>query len=559
MRKGLVVTLGVALALSVAPAFAEAPIISCLPDIIISDFDKTAQTADTNLFVFSDALDLDEYVVDYDTSVTALRWSFIETTGNAIRINGCDEITLGQQLEPGAKDIRAASPGGNGFISLQNVVMTGASTQSMISTLEFWVSDGTASRSESVLVTTVNTNGTTGSVEDALVPPVVRQWTFEAGADGWTWFDQAGGALDYAVPTHQVAGGSLQIGKTVAATKITFGSYESPKSPTAGVQPKVGCILRGTFKMRGSGNASPAGFPGFRLQALTAHMVNAGGGNWSPNFATQDYLDYQKVLFDSLAFTYIAGREPTATVKNYEILSYPFQAAETLMSTDTVTYFTCDLLDNDFTVNDVGTIFVDEMVVDAIDRPELGAGTRVDALTSSSFASGSWTGAHTNINAGGTYNDVGLVTAVQSGALVITVAPGNQSFEAYLSYNNAIALDVGKWYRMNWVITSTVAPGENFGPRVRVALQSTRFNWVSHKDLDGGGLIAVFDSTPRDTELWSVAPAPGLTGNQTEPMRPVFESWLTASNTNWPFYKTIAGTTRCIGLTTEVFDPVPVP
>lgn len=553
MRKGLVVTLGVALALSVAPAFAEAPIISCLPDIIISDYDTQSQTADTNLFVFSNALDLDEYVIDFDTSDTALRWSFIETTGNAIRINGKNEVAPGGQLEPGANDIRT----GNGFISLENVVMTGASTQPMVSTLEFWVSDGTASRSESVIVTTINTNGTAGSQGDALVTPVLRRWQFASNADGWNWTDQGGPPLSYAVPTHQWNAGSLEIGKTAAATKITYGAYESPRSPTDGVQPKLGCIYRAAFKMRGSGNATPAGFPGFRLTTITSHMVNAGG-QWSPNFATQDYVDNAKVVWDTIFF-HIAGREPTATAKNYEILSYPFQAAETLLSTDTVTIFSCDLLDNAYTDNDLGTISVDEVVVDAIDRPELGAGTRIDALTSSTFASGSWTGEHKNINSGGVYNDTGLVTAVQSGALVITVAPGNQSFEAYLQLTNGVALEAGKWYRMNWQISATVPAGENFGPRVRVALTSTRFIWVAHKDLDGGGLVAVFESTPKEFELWAVAPSPGLTGTATEPMRPVFESWLTASNTNWPFYKTIAGTVRATALVTEVFDAVPVP
>jgi len=550
MRKGLVVTLGVALALCVAPSFAEAPLISCLPDIIISDLD-TAQTADMNLFVFSDALDLDEYVQDFDTSDSILRWCFIETTGDAIRINDLTEATPSQVLEPGAgHDIRV----GDGFISLKNVQMTGASTQPMVSTLEFYVSDGSATRSETVIVTTINTNNTTGSQGDALVPPVLRNWTFNSGSlDGWLWYDLAGPPSNYAVPAHQSAGGSLEIGKTSNQTVVTYGAYESPKSPTDGVQPKLGCIYRAKFMMRGSGNASPEAFPGFRLQALTYHMVNPGTG-WQINFLSQDYVDDQKVVWDTLNIFHIAGREPTATAKPYTILSFPFQAAETLLSTDTVTYFTVDMLDNAFTENDLGTMFIDEVTVDAIDRPELGAGAVVDALTTTSFAAGSWGNGKKSIGTG--YNDVNLVTANQAGALVITVSPGNQFFEAYHQINVGVPLQAGHWYRLNWQINATEQPGDYFGPRVRVALRSQRFLWVAHKDLSGGGLVARFESTAKDFELWCVTPTE-LSGGMTEGMEPIFESWLLASNTDWPFYKTIAGTVRAVALRTEAFEPIP--
>jgi hypothetical protein len=345
--------------------------------------------------------------------------------------------------------------------------------------------------------------------------------------------------------------------KTATALKITYGSYQSPTSPVDGVQPKLGCVYRAAFKLKGSGNTTPAGFPGFRLVTNTSHMSFVGG-QWLVNFATQDYLDNAKVVWDTIFF-HIDGREPTATAKPYQILSYPFQAAETLLSTDTVTYFACDMLDIAYTDNDIGTILIDEVVVDAIDRPELGGGTRIDALTTTSFAAASWTGDKKDIAAGVPYNVTGMVTAVQSGALVITVAPGNQSFEAWVVHNTGAALQAGKWYRLNWQIAGTVTPGDNFGPRCRVGLQSERFIWLAHKDLDGGGLVAVFESTPKDFELWCVAPSPGFTGSATEKMRPIFESWLTASNTNFPFYKTIAGTIRAVALTTEVFEPVPVP
>jgi len=54
-----------------------APIISCIPDIIISDADQ--KSADRNLFIFENALNLDELVRD-DTAASLLKWSFVEPT-----------------------------------------------------------------------------------------------------------------------------------------------------------------------------------------------------------------------------------------------------------------------------------------------------------------------------------------------------------------------------------------------------------------------------------------------------------------------------------------------
>jgi hypothetical protein len=50
MRKGLVVTLGVvALIFVVSPSFALAPLITCIPDITISDVEQNAATVDNNI------------------------------------------------------------------------------------------------------------------------------------------------------------------------------------------------------------------------------------------------------------------------------------------------------------------------------------------------------------------------------------------------------------------------------------------------------------------------------------------------------------------------------
>jgi hypothetical protein len=55
------------------------PVISCIPDIIISDAERNSAT-DRNFFVFENALDLDQFVRDGTEPSSILRWSFVQPT-----------------------------------------------------------------------------------------------------------------------------------------------------------------------------------------------------------------------------------------------------------------------------------------------------------------------------------------------------------------------------------------------------------------------------------------------------------------------------------------------
>lgn len=548
MRKGLVVTLGVALVLAVAPSFAEAPLLSCIPDIVISDFDA-GQTADQNLFVFQDALNLDEYVTDADTPDNMIKWSFIETTGDALRFNGITEISSpASALDPGANNIRLAA---NGLVTIENVQMTSAATEPMVSAVVLYASDGTTVTSEAITVTTVNTDNSAGSQGDALVAPTVKEFTFATGAEGWTWASITG----YDVPNHQAANGSLEMTEAAGPhTNVVYGGYESSKDPAQGMHPKVGCILRARVQMR-SNAASGVATPGFRIRVFTGHMVQFNG-EFVPDFTNQDYLDEQQVQFSSLDFAAVGNREPGASGKTYTMLYYPQQVPETLLAPNVTTFFAVEMLDTEGG-NDAGTLFVDDVKVDAIDRPELGAGTAIDAWTTTSFVAASWnTGTNKLDNTN--YNGTGLTVGVQSGALAITVASGNQWFESYAEPATGINLTPGNYYRFAWMVTSTES-SENFGPRVRVAIASERFVWIAFKELAGGALLARFDTTPKLMEMWAVAPTadPQNADGKTEGTKPRFESWLTTSNTGFPFFKTVAGTVRAVSVTTEEFQPIP--
>ena len=93
-------------------ALAYSPIIHPLPNIYIGDAEDNVGTVDNNLFRFSDALDLDWYVTDDDTTISVLAWSFIEdplVVEDILEINGVTQLDdEADALDPAAvgKDIR---------------------------------------------------------------------------------------------------------------------------------------------------------------------------------------------------------------------------------------------------------------------------------------------------------------------------------------------------------------------------------------------------------------------------------------------------------------------
>jgi len=562
MRKGLVVTLGVALVLSVAPVYAEAPLLSCIPDIIVTDLDQGAQTADTNMFIFTNALNLDEYVTDKDTTDDNVRWSFIETDAvKAIAINGIGSNTSGNVKEPGAFDLRVGQA--NGLIDVENVLWSGTAgtSASLIRDVEVIASDGTSTQSQTVRITTINNVGETNPTSDSLVPHVFSSFTFDAGDEGWTWFDVAS---VYPAPSHQATGGGLQMTEAAGTTPIAYGGWESPKNPSTGIHLSLGCIARARYTLKTTGVTAPEDTPSFRLRCSIRHMVAdaAAPGGWRPKFDNPDFLDDYYMFygtFDAKA-TIFANRVPGTAGQTYAALVYPQQVADTLLANDTVAYFAADVLDLYAAFNsDAGTINVDSVEVDGIDRPEIGQGTAVTAL---SFPADGWTGANWNTGItqltglGYTPNVTGLTISVAANGITLVVQPGNQAFEAYaeLKAANSVALDSGKYYRLAWTLTSTEQATGDAGPLVRTGIESSELVFSVEKQLDGGSLLARLSSTPAPYEMWFEAPAQVGTTGQTEVMLPRLSSWLVTGNV-YPFFRAVSGTVRALSLTTEVFDP----
>jgi len=383
----------VALCISVRSSFSLAPVISCIPDIIISDADDNTATDDKNFFVFSQALNLDELVRDDDTASNTLRWSFVDSTGDDIQINGKDELadpTPDNIKDPSGSNIRSVSK----YATFRNKTWSPASgstpyanppASSMTSTLELYVSDGTGISSQPIIVKTVNTSGDpTGKQHDQKIPQSTRSYTFNSTAEGWRWFDMSPGFPGPAGPNIQ-SGGRLRMVELVTQTQpIVYGRWESSYDPATALRAKWGCIMRARYKMYSTVDGMNC--PGMRFLAWWTHVMNAGGtAGWIQDWVNQDFADEYEMDYHTtnISGIFVPGREPGTAGQTYTFLYYP-QQIDTL--TTGIVWISADLLDMDTFNNDAGEISIDQVDVDGIPCPEVGTGTRVNQFSSSSFS-----------------------------------------------------------------------------------------------------------------------------------------------------------------------------
>lgn len=557
MRKGLV-TLGVvALVLAVSPGFAEAPILACLPDVVISDVEQNSQTADSNLFIFSDALEFDELVEDADTADNLLRWSGIDPS-NAISINGIPLNDPGvNTLEPGAQDLRAAAATASFSDDTWNATPPATDGETKETMITLYVSDGTTVSEGVMKVISVNTVNDTGPGDEVVAVPLAT-YDFASTEQGWKWFHVAPILVQAG---HAYSGGALRMTETAAVGTLVFGAWESPQDPTVAVAPKLGCIMRARYRISSTGVASPTASPGLRFRGATVRVIDSGGGVWIPDFLTEDYNSLDQVFIGTVNFIMsadYAARVPAAGGTDYTMYVFPRQVAESLESPDptnpVVHYFTADLLDTD-AEGDGGTYVIESVQIDGIDRPEIGKGTAVPALSFTDFSTG-WSAGIQPLP-GGAINNIGLVASVGPD-LTITVASGNAYFIAFAEHTNGVSLDSGRIYRLAYWMTSSEQPGGDEGPKIRVNVDSSTFLWNAYKELQGGALLARLTSTPSLMELWLEAPAAlASTPGQTEPMKPKINSYLAANIAGFPFNRLVSGTVQCTELQTEVFDTLP--
>ena len=122
MKKGLNITLAlIAITfLSVTAAMAFAPVIGDFPDIYVGDAeDNVGLTIDQNLFIYPDAFDFRDYVMDWDDPTTTILWSFVlPDPGAIVFING--QLPINRGPPPAGTPInphpsRQLTKGGNLF------------------------------------------------------------------------------------------------------------------------------------------------------------------------------------------------------------------------------------------------------------------------------------------------------------------------------------------------------------------------------------------------------------------------------------------------------------
>jgi hypothetical protein len=547
MRKGLVVTLGVVvLILAVSPGFAVAPIISCIPDVIISDVEQNSATIDNNFFVFSDALDLDAQVVDADTTASLLRWSFLETApGSSIEINGLGSNVSGNFRDPGPTyNIRGVDQ----MASFRNILwygVGGAGAGSMQSTVEMYVSDGVDTDSQAIIVTTEDDDATdfTDGTPDGLVSQAQASYDFASGAQGWESY--GGGLTD---PTFSSSGGRLSITKTSGQTVPVYGTWESPKDPSTALKARLGCVLPARYQM--SSDVDGMDCPGFRFRALWSFVEwNAANSIWVIDFDNQDFNAYVVMTYKTGigSLFYVEGREPGTTGQTYTLLYYPQQTA-TLMDDDAVVWVSADMLDDDVTGGDAGTIRCEQVDVDGFPRPAVDASTSVPALTMSNFAA--WSPLIDSIGPG---SIAGVTNVASASGVAIGCTTSDEFFHAHTVNDSPQQLQSGRYYRSIYTVSSTYTPGGDFHPLIRAGFASSKFAFAMDKEMEGGGLYSAI-SSPTEYEVWCVAPTEDGAGTGlTEAMNLRFASFLT-TNLKFFFNTNVSGTITLSDVYTEVHD-----
>jgi hypothetical protein len=418
--------------------------------------------------------------------------------------------------------------------------------------IQMAVSDGTKVDSQTVTVTSMNTpNNDPSQPRDGIVPHRLKTWTFAGGPEGWTYLTASGTVPPS--PGQSSTGGALAIDETPHGAAITYGTWESPKSPADGIALRWGQVMRARYEVVSTVGGKPT--PSLRLRAVWTHVLQSGG-SWNVDFLNQDYSDNDEAEFISsdLDIFYVDGRTPGTTPKTYTLLYYP-QQIDTLMSSTAVVIISFDLCDVDSLPGsaDAGKLSLNECIVDALDRPATNSptATAVPGLTFSSFTA--WTPSTKVLDATG--NNAGTLPVCGATQIQITVAGTNKLFQAATASPNPVALDTGLYYRVIFTVTSTQASG-NFGPTILAGFGSSRMVGTATKQLQGGGTWNLIGTTPAEFEVWMEGPSPlAPSTTQTEPWYLRFESWL-GVNPNILFNRTVAGTLRCTGVVTQSF-PAP--
>jgi len=425
MRKSLHVLIAVvAFALMGSIVFAYAPVVKPLPDVYIGDAEDNVGTVDLNMFRFSNAFNLDDYVSDQDSTISELVWSFYEGgPPNNVEINGIyqlDDPADAINADTLGKDIRhAAAPFDDAMVDFwdEKDSPRGSGppwpdpTSPLNEIITLFVSDGLYVDSGQMKVEAVDDGN--DAISATTVWEFVDGWDFEGDQDGWAFVTFATNVYDqqFATATSNFNGNA--IGVTTDNATSRYGFWYGPT-----VAYEAGKLYKYAWNVS-TGQTVQDLVPTVRLRvgdvaaSYVQTMTLSSDGVTNPN-------------------------EPTPTGKVYNQYLVPLAAGDMRPNYDVY----------DFSPDpggDIGTVWLEELNVYKTDEPASGwTAETVPALST-------WV----SVNGPGVYNNV---TTGSSGGLQLgSSLSEDRGYGFWGILDSGIAFQADTMYRAIFSVSSSDA------------------------------------------------------------------------------------------------------
>jgi hypothetical protein len=511
MKKGLLLTLVLSIALLASSAFSYAPVLKPMPDIVIGDADDAGWTPDINLFRFSNAFAFDDYIAnpynpadDSGTTPSLLKWCFIEsvTEKNALEINGKPAVDPDLAEDPhnpdSAKELRAGNPTATfrdihasphsydtAVLVDHSGVYPGAPLCDQFIT--FWTAEPVQQKADSTTIYVKSIDGAVDKLSGGF--QFVRSWDFSSG-QGWG----AATFTGYSLPTaYGPTGGKIGLQGPGASPTGVFGYWQT--SDTA-IAYEAGKIYRARYVISRNTGLAAAAVPQIRLRWIAHNFTGSSSlsiGSYGSNSnvppelpASKEYKSYHSPITDSGGFG-----------------------------------VTFDMLD--FADDESGLVLLDSVTVETMDKAALGTGTSVKEYDSN------FSGWEFNVNFGGGFGDISTAGSDANHiALTSTVANGANAGFAQTPANDAgLLYTANQLYRATFNVSRSGASATAF-PGVRMRgfsedSQATAEYTVVHGDTPGPGAPAQSPSATDFEVYWETPTLPASPGTGEDGLRAAFD------------------------------------
>ncbi|MFH0792744.1 MAG: hypothetical protein V2A74_01785 [bacterium] len=499
-----------------------APVIGNIPDIVVGDAedngatigssffrvptisvgvaDLNSATVDNNFFRFPNALNFLDYVQDQDTPTTAIRWSFMEADDStSVSINGMLQLSAGddpvapppaKELTSGLTDfyadfrLESLSPS-SGFPPFPNPGVT-SGTLFFNRLVTLFATDGASTDSKTITVYAIE-NGFDGYRFAQPPTSVILSHNFTSTTEGAT-------PLSFTVPTAQpqpfsgsttsFAGGRLGLISPNNGSNY-FGSWNSTPSDIPYTADK---LHRARWEVT-TDQATVSAVPSARFR-ISSQADNVNVGSYSFNAANTD--------------TNVPPVMPVTRTYSQYFQPVDLTSLQSNSLTAGMKWF-FDLIDFSPTVS--GSLFLDSIVVEALDRPT--SGTTDASITTFDATEWSSLGGSTLFPAWQNATSSGIGTE----AFSWTVASGSTAAIGVFQNSGAtsppfIPLTAGKLYRAVFSLSIGNSADRAHAPRVRLRLQDANGETASEYDIfKGQGGLATPDTTTTPYDVYLVGPS----------------------------------------------------